>query len=185
MLSRSSLLAGVACALLVVSSPRAADKPDASPKPKLTKADFEGMMKSLSNWGRWGATDELGALNLITPEKRKQATQLVADGVTVSLAHNTDSLLGTNSTGFSQRMTNVPQEGEFSSSGDEYRTAYHGFAVTHMDALCHMFYKGQMYNGFTRKDVTERGAAKLSVVNAKQGIITRGVLMDMPKLLGG
>ena len=42
--------------------------------------------KELSNWGRWGKDDQLGATNLITPEKRRQAAALVKDGFTVSLA---------------------------------------------------------------------------------------------------
>ncbi len=43
-------------------------------------------MASLSNWGRWGENDELGTPNPITPEKRRQATTLVTEGVSVSLA---------------------------------------------------------------------------------------------------
>src|SRR5213595_2436535 len=57
--------------------------------PKIaTEADFQRAMKDLSNWGRWGEKDELGAANLITPAKRKQALALARDGVTVSLAHD-------------------------------------------------------------------------------------------------
>src|SRR5580765_1765009 len=53
-----------------------------------TEADFQRAMKDLSNWGRWGEKDELGAANLITPAKRKQAVALAREGVTVSLAHD-------------------------------------------------------------------------------------------------
>jgi hypothetical protein len=53
---------------------------------KLSKADVEQMMTSLSNWGRWGADDQRGALNLIGPEKRKQAAALLKDGIAISLA---------------------------------------------------------------------------------------------------
>ena len=45
-------------------------------------------MKELSNWGRWGADDELGAANLITPAKRKQALALATQGLPISLAHD-------------------------------------------------------------------------------------------------
>jgi kynurenine formamidase len=51
-----------------------------------------------------------------------------------------------------------------------------------MDALSHMFYKGQMYNGFSQKETTDKGAAKLGVTNVKHGIFTRGILMDIPRL---
>ncbi len=82
-------------------------------------------------------------------------------------------------------MTVLPEKKEITSSGDEYCVAYHGFTQTHIDSLCHLFYKGRMYNGFSQDQVTERGAAKLSIVNFKQGILNvRGILMDMPKLLG-
>jgi kynurenine formamidase len=157
---------------------------DSSAKPKLSKSDIDAMMKSLSNWGRWGRDDELGALNLITPEKRKQAAALVREGVTVSLAHNVLKTESESSPAFRQRMTVLPEKKEITSSGDEYCVAYHGFTQTHIDSLCHLFYKGRMYNGFSQNQVTERGAEKLSIVNFKQGIFTRGILMDMPKLLG-
>src|SRR5580700_2550289 len=56
--------------------------------PALTKADIVQMLKSLSNWGRWGKEDQLGALNLITPRKRKEAAALVREGISISLAHD-------------------------------------------------------------------------------------------------
>src|SRR5689334_25086189 len=55
-------------------------------RPFITKVEFERWQRELSNWGRWGQDNELGALNLITPAKRRQAAALVKDGVTVSLA---------------------------------------------------------------------------------------------------
>src|SRR6187549_2034972 len=58
--------------------------------PKLTKADIDRWMTELSNWGRWGKEDELGAMNLITPAKRKQAAALVKEGVSVSLSRSTE-----------------------------------------------------------------------------------------------
>ena len=53
----------------------------------LTRSDIEAIMDSLSNWGRWGEDDQLGALNLITPAKRKQAAKLVQEGISISIAH--------------------------------------------------------------------------------------------------
>jgi kynurenine formamidase len=73
---------------------------------------------------------------------------------------------------------------DITSSADEYRVAYHGFTQTHLDALCHLFFKGRMYNGFAQAEVTEHGAAKLSIINVKQGILTRCVLLDLPRLFG-
>jgi len=184
---RVALLFAVAGLLLVVTTaPFAADKDkaDVVPMPKITKSDFKAMMKSISNWGRWGAADELGTLNLITPEKRKQAAALIKDGVTVSLAHNVSKTAIAGSPAFSQKVITLPSNDEFSFASDEYKVAYHGFSETHIDFLCHMTYQGKMYNGFSYKEVGENGAAKLSIINAKQGIFTRCVLMDMPRLLG-
>lgn len=178
------MLAAAGCGLCAFAfAARGADGP-ADAKQKLTRADVEAMMKSLSNWGRWGEHDELGALNLITPAKRKRAAALVHEGIAVSLAHESVKTEIASSPPFGHRMTALPEEKDITSSADEYRVAYHGFTQTHMDALCHLFYKGHMYNGFSQKEVTERGAAKLSIQNARQGIFTRGVLMDLPKLLG-
>jgi predicted neuraminidase/kynurenine formamidase len=158
-------------------------KTGAGERHKLSKVDVEGMMQSLSNWGRWGKDDERGALNLITPETRKAAAALVKDGVTISLARTAVQTKEPNSP-FKHRMTAMPTKAEATSSGDEYCVAYHGFTVTHMDALCHLFYKGQTYNGLPQSLISERGAAQLAVTNAREGIFARCVLMDMPRHFG-
>ena len=54
---------------------------------ELGQADIERLMEELSNWGRWGPDDQLGAANLITPAKRLEAIALATEGITVSLAH--------------------------------------------------------------------------------------------------
>lgn len=65
---------------------------------------------------------------------------------------------------------------------DTYKVSYHGMAHTHLDSLCHMFHQGRMYNGFPQTEVTTKGAEKLGIQNLKQGILTRGVLIDIPRL---
>ena len=150
----------------------------------LSKDDVDKMIHSLSNWGRWGKEDQLGALNLITPQKRKQAAALVKEGVSVSLARDVIKEKAFDSSPFVHKMLKTGQPPETLSSGDEYSVAYHGFTQTHLDALCHLFYKGQMYNGFSQTEVADKGALKLSVINMKNGIITRGVLLDFPRLWG-
>jgi kynurenine formamidase len=65
-----------------------------------------------------------------------------------------------------------------------FSIAHHGLAHTHLDALCHYFYKDRMYNGIPRSEVTEKGAGRLSVYRMKSGIFTRGVLVDIPRLKG-
>jgi kynurenine formamidase len=172
--------------LIVTWATMADDEPSRQiTKRKLVKEDIENMMVTLSNWDRWGKNDELGTLNLITPEKRKQAAALVKDGVAVSLARNVIKSKIDGSPAFVHKMLKTGlSDDEIGSAGDEYSVQYHGFTQTHMDALCHLFYKGKMYNGFSQREVTEKGAGKLSVHQIKQGVFTRGILMDMPRLFG-
>jgi len=165
--------------------PGGADEPRRQRKQELTKAQIDEMMTSLSNWGRWGKEDQRGALNLITPEKRKQAAALVKDGAIVSLARTVIKEEVDSSPAFVHRMVALPKEGQdIASAADEYSVRYHGFTQTHLDGLCHLMYKGKMYNGFSQKELTAKGAGKLGVENIKQGIFTRGVLMDMPRHFG-
>jgi kynurenine formamidase len=175
------LLVVLAACCAVVAGDK--EDPRAEAKKKLTRADIDEMMTSLSNWGRWGKEDQLGALNLITPEKRKQAAALVKEGVPISLARTAIKEEVDSSAAFKHRMVALPREGqEIASAADEYSMRYHGFTQTHLDGLCHLIYKGKMYNGFSQKELTEKGAGKLGVENIKNGIFTRCVLMDMPRL---
>src|SRR5262245_42951953 len=152
---------------------------------KMTKEDVDRLMTELSNWGRWGKEDQLGAVNLITAAKRKQAASLVRDGFSVSLARDTEKERAEdNQSPYEHTMTlsGVNNRGQFSL--DAFRISFHGYQHTHLDALCHMFWNGKMYNGFSQEEVTQKGAVKLAIQNLKQGILTRGVLIDIPWLKG-
>lgn len=153
-------------------------------QPKADKALVDRWMKELSNWGRWGKEDQLGTVNLITPAKRKQAIALVRDGVSVSLSRDTEKEKAEdNPKPFAQEMNSTganPAGGQF--SVDTYSVLYHGYAHTHMDSLCHMFYDGKMYNGYSQMEVGEDGAKKLAVNSFKNGILSRGVLLDIARL---
>lgn len=152
---------------------------------EVSLADFDRMLEEQSNWGRWGSEDQLGTLNLLTPEKRQAAARLVLSGKPVSLARPAATETGIdNPWPFQHTMIPSSLETKSPFARDEYRVAYHGLAQTHMDALCHLFYKGRMYNGFSRDEVTEKGAAKLGIENVSQGIMARGILFDIPKLRG-
>lgn len=154
-------------------------------RPTVTKETVDKWMKELSNWGRWGKEDQMGAVNLITPAKRRQAAALVKEGFPVSLSHDTEKeKTADNPSPFAHEMTvtGVNNTGQF--AVDRYSVSYHGYAHSHMDALCHMFYQGKMYNGFAQEETTKAGAAKLAITNWKNGIFTRGILMDLPALRG-
>ncbi len=148
---------------------------------------------TLSNWGRWGAEDELGTVNLITPEKRKQAAGLVTDGVTVSCAWpiSTDAapdvsrtpihLMTGTGEGFSLDSDPTEEQG----SGDFIGLAYHGYTVTHVDAPSHIFMSGRMYNGLPSTVVNStEGATAGSIELISDGIVTRCVLLDIARLRG-
>ena len=150
----------------------------------VTEATVDRWMTELSNWGRWGDDDQMGALNLITPAKRRAAAALATAGVSVSLSHSyltEPDVEATSPVGY--EMLGPDRPGPFRS--DRYTFAYHGYAHSHMDSLCHMMHGGLMYNGFVRDDeVTADGCAKLAIINFKQGIVSRGVLMDIARLKG-
>ena len=152
---------------------------------EMTVADVERLVTELSNWGRWGEDDQLGALNLITPEKRKESAGLVKAGRSVSLARIAEVIAADdNPQPFVQTMLATGLMAGNQWAVDEFSVSYHGYAHTHMDALCHLFFHGKMYNGFSQKEVTAAGAGKLSIHKVQQGIFTRGILIDIPKLRG-
>ena len=155
----------------------------AAQRPLVTQAQFDRWQTQLSNWARWGDGDELGALNLITRDKRKEAAALVKEGVSVSLASNAAT----------EKAIDVPCPNEWamtnvSQTGAADRIAYpciHGAGTTHLDSLAHVALNGKMFNGYPMSVVTmEKGAAKNSVLNMKDGIVTRAVLYDIPRLKG-
>ncbi|MEO1996035.1 MAG: cyclase family protein [Planctomycetaceae bacterium] len=179
-----AIFAVVLTLLLSVQGTMAQDTSSAAER-KMTQADVERLVKELSNWGRWGTDDQLGALNLITPEKRAQAARLVKRGLSVSLARDVEKKPAVdNKYPFNHTMLLLGKNAVGQFSSDRFSVAYHGVTHTHMDALCHLFHRGRMYNGFSRDEVGADGAAKLGIQNVKTGIFTRGVLIDIPRLRG-
>ena len=156
-----------------------------------TRADFDQLMKELSNWGRWGKDDQMGAVNLITPAKRKEALRSVKEGVSVSMARIAEIEPAIdNPRPISARHDPTPRRHpgspppDISGASDTYTISYHGLVHTHMDAFCHRAYKGLMFNGMPMTEVTEQACNKGSIFAWKDGIVTRGVLMDIPRLKG-
>ena len=132
-------------------APPAYVPPDFTPESReLDQADIERMMDELSNWGRWGPDDQLGAANLITPEKRLEALALATEGITVSLAHRVIKEEAEDvPRPFGHSMLGVPDaaaaESLFGGVSDNYNVSYHGYSHSHIDSLCHILYRGQMY----------------------------------------
>ena len=159
---------------------------DAANLSGVTRQQFDQWMTQLANWGRWGKEDERGALNLITPEKRRQAAMLAKTGTTVSLAQpiaKEPSVAGAqprpvNRAGASASVFLI--DGDYLFERQEIE--YHGGRLSHFDALCHVSYNGKLYNGLNFREVVteDGGCAKLAVTSAQDGIVTRGLLLDMP-----
>lgn len=150
-----------------------------------TEDEVAGYFEHLSNWGRWGADDEMGTLNLITPDVVLAACATVRDGVTVGCARPIvpeDRAMDV----MRPPIHYMYKSGESESStgaADFLGLACHGLTVTHVDALSHRFWDGKLYNGWAQNLVnTGQGATVCSVETMRDGIVTRGVLLDIAEL---
>jgi kynurenine formamidase len=154
--------------------------------PSLTTfEDYERALDELSNWGRWGPDDELGAANLITPAKRAAAAALVTEGITVSLAHDIIQEPGVDGNVILDRqVVNVGPTG--ASDRYQYSGTYHGTVHSHLDALdCHIMVEGRGYNGVTMEEIQAAGGCPRGSIHAhREGIVTRGILFDATLLPG-
>ena len=146
-----------------------------------TAEEFVAYRERFKNWGRWGDHDELGTLNHVTDEARRYAAGLVRTGRAVSCADplaTTPGLRNPNPAHHYLRVTPT-------ASLDYIGVFYHGWVNTHIDALCHIFSaEGTLYDGRATSEVTTMGANTCSVDNWRDGIVTRGVLYDIPRLRG-
>ncbi len=145
----------------------------------------------LSNWGRWGPDDQRGALNLITPEKSRRAAQLVTDGVSVTLSHFVTEEEAIDSQTFAPTehwMTAVDAAtGRVRAALDAMSFSLHDGQLSHMDALCHyaktLDGTRVIYNGYPQ-NLDEDGCKDLAVDRMGPGYVTRGVLVDIPRMRG-
>src|SRR5262245_52238633 len=151
----------------------------------LTRQDVDELFERVKNWGRWGAEDERGALNFISPAVRQKAAATVQDGVAVSCAVTLNTTRSAeNAMPVTQLMVRAGDLPDATGSADYFAIAPHGMAHTHLDALCHIFYRGQMYNGFPASAVTSAGATRNAITAGEQGVVSRGVLLDIAALKG-
>ena len=155
---------------------------------RLGVEDFQALFDRCSNWGRWGADDERGTLNLITPEHRVRAARLVRDGVTVSCAHPVNTVADLDNASpashFMVRAGDVVDEVEIAWTADHLAISPHGVAHSHLDALCHFVWRGKIYNDRPISLVTSMGARANAITIGQDGIVSRGVLLDIPRHLG-
>ncbi|MGH7899501.1 MAG: cyclase family protein [Candidatus Binatia bacterium] len=170
-----------------------------------TEAEVLGWFEKLSNWGRFGADDQLGTLNLVTAEHRRKAAALVTEGASVSCAWDISTMpqIGDHF-GPPQRHMLMTGEGladkhrvvpphpvpgvDMSRSAgavEYFGCVFHGVNITHIDALSHVFWDRMSYNGKPAELVNAMfGATNLAVTGLRDGIFTRGVLIDVPAVRG-
>jgi kynurenine formamidase len=153
-----------------------------------TTAALDRMYEELKNWGRWGHDDERGALNYLTDELRLAASRLVVSGESVSLAHD----LATEplpehphpvqhhmlASGDARDANGIPG---YEAARDHLALDIHGLYTTHVDALSHMFVRGEMFGGRPASDVRSDGARFNTVLSMANGVVGRGVLLDIPR----
>ena len=151
---------------------------------------MEKVFEATKNWGRWGAEDEAGALNYLTPTRRAAAAGLVRDGAAVSCARELPVEPSIENPRPAQHHMLVAGDVADSlvpgigATMDYIGVAFHGMATSHIDALCHIAVNGKIYNGFPITEVKSSGARRGSIMVARDGIVGRGVLLDVPRLRG-
>ena len=157
---------------------------------KLSVAEFEEVFESVRNWGRWGPDDELGTLNLITPEHVRRAAGLVRSGRRVSMAIPINTVAGPDNpnpaTRFVTQAHDVPVDGSKVRFGlDWLGMAAHGDCHTHVDALCHISYDGLTYNGRVANEIMlSTGAIEQDMAVVSDGVVGRGVMLDVAGMRG-
>ena len=154
------------------------------PSVELTESEFREIFAAVSSWGRWGESDERGALNELTPERVAAAARLVRDGETISLSHPLDTRQGIdNPEPARHRMTMLGDQGSgpLRFSKDFIGLDYHNQPHSHVDALCHVIFDGSLYNGKPGATVTAEGAGADAIDALEDGLVGRGVLLDVPR----
>lgn len=141
------------------------------------------LFAACSNAGRWGSDDELGTLNLITPDKRRRAAQLVVEGLSVSMAADLSVQHTPMSDGL-RTHTAFTDPAAPIAVADAITLHVHGWS-THLDALGHVYTDGVGYNGRHRSEIfSDDGLAGNAITALKDGVFTRGVLLDVASSTG-
>jgi kynurenine formamidase len=155
----------------------------------VSAAEFLALHAEVSTWARWPGRPEQGSLNNLTPERVVAATRLVRTGVTVSLALPLDTAEGlANPQPAEHHMTQMPADdigfGTVRFAKDYIGVDFHNDGHSHIDALSHVVYDGTLYGGLPADSITEAGADAASIEQLRDGLVGRGVLLDIPALRG-
>lgn len=164
---------------------------DPSTAAHTSRAEFDDVFRQCDRTGMWGPADQRGALNFQTAADVASAAALVRSGRTVSCGWDLDTVPGPdNPNPVTHRMTfgfdqTFGDSGELRIAGDGFSMDIHGDAHSHIDALCHVGFGGHVYNGVPLEEaIGPHGALTQSVNVIKDGVVARGVLIDLPKHRG-
>jgi kynurenine formamidase len=155
----------------------------------MTETEFRALFQAVSNWGRWGEHPERGALNHLTADRVAAAARLVRSGVTVtlSLPLNTEKRLDSPKP-TDHHMTMLTDvdigSGSVRFAKDYVGADYHNDGHSHIDAFSHVAFDGLFYDGEPDTSVTVEGAQVFSIDILKEGLVGRGVLLDVPRRRG-
>ena len=162
--------------------------------PDLSAGEFRALYQRLKRASSWGSADRRGALNNISHADIVAAASDVWRGRTVSLGARLESrvtpdnpepcLHQMTSTGRADRPAGSAGGPGLSFAMDRVAMNIHGNADSHIDALCHVLYDGLLYNDVPARAVTATGATELSIDAAGDGIVGRGLLLDIPRTRG-
>ncbi|MEU8465798.1 cyclase family protein [Streptomyces sp. NPDC029003] len=155
----------------------------------MTGAAFRALYEELRERSPRAPDDRRGTLGHLTPGRVVAAAGQVRSGLTVSLAAPVETLPGPDNPDPAHHTMLAPATGESTAQGlhfarDRFAMNVHGDADSHLDALCHVLFDGELYNGVPAGTVTPEGARALSVEVFRDGIVGRGVLLDVPRLRG-
>jgi kynurenine formamidase len=146
--------------------------------------NYREIFEALSNKGRWGADDERGTLNYITHAKVKDALTLARSGRVVSIGRDLDTVSGpSNPRPVVHQLLYAGHHPD--STADFVGIAPHGFSVTHLDAVGHVYFESEMYNGRMAAEEVDRFGMRFGSIQAMaEGVVTRGVLLDVASAMG-
>ena len=141
--------------------------------------------KKRTNWGRWGNNDQRGMLNLLTPERVMKSFGLASAGRVYSLGASVgqDGPVHASRNSSWHLVNSINNDSSHGSGGADDILVTHCHASTHIDGLTHVWHKRQLFNGHSADYVTPEGAQRCGVENIGW-IISRGVMLDIPKLKG-
>jgi kynurenine formamidase len=149
----------------------------------MTAGEFRELFGAVSNWGRWGDGGERGALNHLTPDRIAAAARLVESGTTITLGQplQTDTRLDVPEPA-DHHMTMLPGRDGFAK--DYIGVDYHNDGHSHIDAFCHVAFDGLLFGGAPQDAVTAGGARTGAIDVLRDGLVGRGVLLDVPLVRG-